>query len=146
VELDLSVADAEDKGGYARQQSEDFYQAQQKLMAKVVAESDVVITTAGVPGKRAPVLVTEEMVRGMPPRSVIVDVVADLGGNCALSVPGETLVRHDVVNAINASLKEQGNRIWIGFHEIALGGYGSLLFAVEILMTSQRPPNPSSRT
>jgi NAD(P) transhydrogenase subunit alpha len=96
VELDLSVADAEDKGGYARQQSEDFYQAQQKLMAKVVAESDVVITTAGVPGKRAPVLLTEEMVRGMPPRSVIVDVVADLGGNCALSVPGETLVRHGV--------------------------------------------------
>jgi len=66
------------------------------MMLQVVAESDVVITTAGVPGKKAPLLVTEEMVRSMAPRSVIVDVVADLGGNCALSVPGETVVRHGV--------------------------------------------------
>lgn len=96
VEFDLDAGDSEDKGGYARQQSEDFYRRQQEQMGRVVAESDVVITTAGVPGKRAPVLVTEEMVRGMAPRSVIVDVVADLGGNCALSVPGQTVVRHDV--------------------------------------------------
>ncbi len=96
VEFNLDVGDSEDKGGYAREQSKDFYQQQQKMMARVVAESDVVITTAGVPGKKAPVLVTEEMVRGMAPRSVIVDVVADLGGNCALSVPGETVVRHEV--------------------------------------------------
>jgi NAD(P) transhydrogenase subunit alpha len=96
VEFDLDVGTSEDKNGYARQQSEDFYRRQQQYMGEVVADSDVVITTAGVPGKRAPVLVTEEMVRGMEPRSVIVDVVADLGGNCALSVPGQTVVRHDV--------------------------------------------------
>ena len=96
VEFDLDVGTSEDKNGYARQQSEDFYRRQQQYMGEVVADSDVVITTAGVPGKRAPVLVTEAMVRGMAPRSVIVDVVADLGGNCALSAPGQTIVRHDV--------------------------------------------------
>ena len=96
VELDLPEAEAEDTRGYARQLSADFYRKQQAMMARVIAESDVVITTAGVPGKPAPVLVTEEMLRAMAPRSVIVDVVADLGGNCALSVPGETVVRHGV--------------------------------------------------
>jgi H+-translocating NAD(P) transhydrogenase subunit alpha len=96
VEFDLDVRTSEDKNGYARQQSEDFYRRQQQYMGEVVADSDVVITTAGVPGKRAPVLVTEAMVRGMAPRSVIVDVVADLGGNCELSVPGQTVVRHEV--------------------------------------------------
>jgi NAD(P) transhydrogenase subunit alpha len=77
-------------------QSDEFLRRQQAEMAKVVAASDVVIATAGVPGKRAPVLITESMVQGMAPRSVIVDVVADLGGNCALTEPGRTVVKHGV--------------------------------------------------
>jgi NAD(P) transhydrogenase subunit alpha len=96
VTFDLPSRSAEDDRGYAVAQSEKFLQRQQAEMAKVVAASDVVIATAGVPGKRAPVLITENMVRGMAPRSVIVDVVADLGGNCALTEPGRTVVKHGV--------------------------------------------------
>ncbi|MDJ0783549.1 MAG: NAD(P) transhydrogenase subunit alpha [Desulfosarcinaceae bacterium] len=96
VEFDLATNGAEDSRGYAREQDANFIQRQQAEMAKVIEASDVVIATAGVPGRRAPVLITEEMVRGMAPRSVIVDVVADLGGNCALTVVGETVVRHGV--------------------------------------------------
>jgi NAD(P) transhydrogenase subunit alpha len=96
VAFDLETEAAEDSRGYAREQKADFIQRQQAEMAKVIKASDVVIATAGVPGRRAPMLITEEMVRGMAPRSVIVDVVADLGGNCALTVTGETVVRHGV--------------------------------------------------
>lgn len=96
VEFDLPTEAAEDSRGYAREQKASFIERQQAEMAKVIKASDVVIATAGVPGRRAPVLITEEMVRGMAPRSVIVDVVADLGGNCALTVTGETVVRHGV--------------------------------------------------
>ncbi len=96
VELPLESADAEDKGGYARVQDETFYARQRELMAKVVAENDVVITTAAIPGKRAPVLVTEEMVRGMSPGSVIIDLAAERGGNCELTVPGQVVVKHGV--------------------------------------------------
>ena len=96
VEFDLPTDDAADKMGYAKSQSEGFYRNQQIQMARMVAESDVVITTAGVPGKKAPVLVTEDMVKGMAPRSVIVDVVAELGGNCEITEPGRTVVKHGV--------------------------------------------------
>ncbi|MCW5963178.1 MAG: Re/Si-specific NAD(P)(+) transhydrogenase subunit alpha [Bryobacterales bacterium] len=96
VELPLESADAEDKGGYARAQDETFYVRQRELMAKVVSECDVVITTAAIPGKRAPILVTGEMVRGMNPGSVIVDLAAERGGNCDLTVPGEVVVQHGV--------------------------------------------------
>jgi len=91
VELELEAAEAEDAGGYAKELGEEFYRRQRELMARVVAESDVVITTAAVPGKRAPVLVTEPMVRSMRPGSVIVDLAAESGGNCELSRPGETV-------------------------------------------------------
>jgi proton-translocating NAD(P)+ transhydrogenase subunit alpha len=97
VELGLEAKDAEDKTGYARAQSEDFYRRQQEAMGKVVATADVVIPTALVPGKRAPVLVTEEMVRGMRPGSVIVDLAAEQGGNCALTEPGQEVVKHGVL-------------------------------------------------
>jgi proton-translocating NAD(P)+ transhydrogenase subunit alpha len=97
VELSLDTAGAEDKGGYAKAQSEEFYRQQQAMMAKWVAAADVVIPTALVPGQRAPVLITEEMVRGMRPGSVIVDLAAEQGGNCALTEPGEEVVRHGVV-------------------------------------------------
>src|SRR3712207_4962007 len=84
VELGLQTQDAQDRGGYAKAQSEDFYRRQQELMGQAVAAADAVITTALVPGKRAPVLITEEMVKGMRPGSVIVDLAAEQGGNCAL--------------------------------------------------------------
>src|SRR6266403_512674 len=85
VELPIEAKDAQDERGYARAQGEDFYRRQRELLGKVVAESDVVITTAVIPGKTAPVLVTKEMVAGMAPGSVIVDLAAERGGNCELT-------------------------------------------------------------
>lgn len=97
AELGLETKDAEDKSGYAKAQSEEFYRRQQEMMAKYVTNADVVIPTALVPGQRAPILITEEMVRGMRPGSVIVDLAAEQGGNCALTEPGQEIVRHGVV-------------------------------------------------
>jgi H+-translocating NAD(P) transhydrogenase subunit alpha len=96
VTLDLATAASEDQGGYAKAQGEDFYRRQRELMAEVIARHDVVITTAAIPGQRAPVLVTREMVAGMAPGSVIVDLAAERGGNCELTRPGETVVEHEV--------------------------------------------------
>jgi NAD(P) transhydrogenase subunit alpha len=96
VELPLETTASEDKGGYAKAQDEAFYRRQRELLAKVVADSDVVIGTAAVPGKKAPVLVTEEMVKAMRPGSVIVDLAAEQGGNCEATTPGETVVKHAV--------------------------------------------------
>ncbi len=96
VELPLEAGDAEDKGGYAKAQDESFYRRQREMMAKVVAGSDVVITTAAIPGKRSPVLVTGEMVKGMAPGSVIVDLAAERGGNCELTRADEIVVAHGV--------------------------------------------------
>lgn len=96
VELDLKTESAEDKGGYARAQDEAFYRRQRELMGDVIAPCDVVITTAAVPGKKAPILVTAEMVRRMHPGSVIVDIAAERGGNCELTRPGETVVERGV--------------------------------------------------
>lgn len=90
VELPLESSGSEDKGGYAKAMDEEFYKKQRELTAKVVAESDVVITTAAIPGKKAPILVTKEMVEAMEPGSVIVDLAAERGGNCEACVPGET--------------------------------------------------------
>jgi NAD(P) transhydrogenase subunit alpha len=96
VELPLETTGAEDRGGYARAQDEAFYRRQRELMGKVVAANDVVITTAAVPGQKAPVLVTKEMVAGMAPGSVIVDIAAERGGNCELTRPDETVAAHGV--------------------------------------------------
>jgi len=96
VELPIEVADAEDKGGYAKAQDESFYRRQREMMTKVVAGSDVVITTAAIPGKKSPVLVTEDMVKGMQPGSVIVDLAAERGGNCELTKADQTVVAHGV--------------------------------------------------
>ncbi len=96
VELALETANAEDKGGYARAQDEAFYQRQREMMQRVVAASDVVITTAVIPGKKAPVLVTAAMVAGMAPGSVVVDLAAERGGNCELTRPDQTVVEHGV--------------------------------------------------
>ena len=96
VELPIEVQDAEDKRGYAKQQDESFFQRQRELLARVVAESDVVIPAAVVPGKRTPVLITGEMVKSMAPGSVIVDLAAERGGNCELTKPGERIIEHGV--------------------------------------------------
>jgi NAD(P) transhydrogenase subunit alpha len=99
VELGLETKDAEAKTGYAKAQSEEFYKQQQEMMSRYIAAADVVIPTALVPGKRAPVLITEEMVKGMRPGSVIVDLAAEQGGNCALTEPGKEVVKHGVLIA-----------------------------------------------
>jgi NAD(P) transhydrogenase subunit alpha len=96
VEMALETADAEDKGGYAKAQDESFYRRQREMMLRVIAGNDVVITTALIPGKKAPTLVTEEMVDGMTPGSVIVDLAAERGGNCALTRPDEVVVHKGV--------------------------------------------------
>ncbi len=94
VEMELETA--EGSGGYAREMDEEFYRKQRELMGDVLAESDVVITTAAIPGKPSPVLVTEEMVTRMQPGSVIVDLATERGGNCELSETGKTVVKHGV--------------------------------------------------
>ena len=96
VELPIEAKDAEDAGGYARAQDESFYKRQRELLGRVVAESDAVITAAVIPGKTSPVLVTREMVAGMAPGSVIVDLAAERGGNCELTRTGENIVEHGV--------------------------------------------------
>jgi NAD(P) transhydrogenase subunit alpha len=96
VELKLETVEAEAAGGYAKEMGEEFYRRQREMMMRVVAESDVVITTAAVPGKKAPILVTKEMVQGMRPGSIIVDLAAETGGNCELTRPGETVAVHGI--------------------------------------------------
>jgi NAD(P) transhydrogenase subunit alpha len=96
VELELDTAQSQDQGGYAKAEGEEFYRRQRELLARVVAEQDVVVTTAAVPGRKAPVLITAEMARGMRPGSVIVDLAAERGGNCELTQAGRTIIDHGV--------------------------------------------------
>jgi H+-translocating NAD(P) transhydrogenase subunit alpha len=95
LEFDLG-GDMEGAGGYAKELTAEQQQRQQELMAEAIGKVDVVITTALVPGRRAPILVTEEAVKLMKPGSVIVDLAGEQGGNCELSEPGESILRHDV--------------------------------------------------
>ena len=97
VELELETEEAETSGGYAQAMGEEFYRRQREMMMRVVVESDVVITTAAIPGKKSPILITEDMVKGMEPGSVIVDLAAEGGGNCELTKPGETINAHGVI-------------------------------------------------
>jgi H+-translocating NAD(P) transhydrogenase subunit alpha len=103
VELPIEAQNAQDARGYGTAQDESFYARQRELLTRVVAESDVVITAAVIPGKKSPVLVTAEMVKGMAPGSVIVDLAAERGGNCALTRTGETVEAYGVtiIGAIN---------------------------------------------
>ena len=96
VDLALDTDESEDKAGYAKAQDEAFYARQREMMTRVVAASDVVITTALIPGRPAPVLVTDEMVAGMTPGAVVVDLAAERGGNVEPSQPDETVVAHGV--------------------------------------------------
>ena len=96
VELPIEAKDAQDARGYGTAQDENFYARQRELLSRVVAESDVVITAAVIPGKKSPVLITGDMVKGMAPGSVVFDLAAERGGNCELTRPGETIVQHGV--------------------------------------------------
>jgi NAD(P) transhydrogenase subunit alpha len=96
VELAIEAKDAQDARGYGKAQDETFYAKQRELLGNVIAESDVVITAAVIPGKKSPVLVTKEMVARMAPGSVIVDLAAERGGNCELTVPDEITVSDGV--------------------------------------------------
>lgn len=91
VVLDVKADNAESAGGYAKQMSDEFYRQQREALKKVIADCDVVITIAAIPGKKAPVLVTREMVEAMAPGSVVVDIAAERGGNCEVTVAGETV-------------------------------------------------------
>jgi NAD(P) transhydrogenase subunit alpha len=96
VELDVHLEDAQDAGGYARQLSDRHIKREMELIHNHALQSDVIITTALIPGKPAPVLVSAETVKAMRPGSVIVDLAGEQGGNCELTIPGETIVTHDV--------------------------------------------------
>jgi len=96
VELDVHAAEAQDAGGYAKELSEDHIRREKELIHQHAAVADVIITTALVPGKRAPLLIDARTVAAMRPGSVIVDLAGEQGGNCELTVPGETVVQHEV--------------------------------------------------
>lgn len=96
VELPIEAQNAQDARGYGVAQDESFYARQRELLTKVVAESDIVITAAVIPGKKSPVLITADMVKGMAPGSVLVDLAAERGGNCELTQTGEIVRVHDV--------------------------------------------------
>jgi NAD(P) transhydrogenase subunit alpha len=96
VVLNIEAGGAEDKGGYAKAMGEEFYRKQRELLTEVLREQDVVITTAAVPGQKAPILVTAEMASAMQPGSVIVDIAAERGGNCELTHPGQTIVHKGI--------------------------------------------------
>ncbi len=96
ADVPLEAADAQDAGGYAKAQDESFYQRQREAMAKVVAGSDIIITTAAIPGRKSPVLITAALVRGMQPGSAIIDLAAERGGNCELTRADEVVVEQGV--------------------------------------------------
>lgn len=96
VVLDIEQAAAEDKGGYAKAMGEEFYRKQREALGNVLAGQDVVITTAAVPGKKAPILITREMAARMAPGSLIVDIAAERGGNCELTRAGEVVEERGV--------------------------------------------------
>jgi NAD(P) transhydrogenase subunit alpha len=99
VVLEMENAAAEGKGGYAKAMDEAFYRRQRELLGGVLAEQNVVITTAAVPGRKAPILITAEMVARMAPGSMIVDIAAERGGNCELTRPG-AVVNHNGVRIL----------------------------------------------
>jgi NAD(P) transhydrogenase subunit alpha len=121
LEIEVDSKEAEGTGGYAKAVSEDFLNRQRAAMLKAVSDSDVVITTAGVPGKKAPILVTRVMVEAMHPGSVVVDLMAEHGGNCEVTKPGEAV--------------RIGDAIVLGPTDVVsrLGGHASQMFSRNLL-------------
>ena len=140
VELALETKDAEAKTGYAKAQSEEFYNQQRQLMSRSVVAADVVITTALIPGKPAPVLITEEMVQGMRPGSVIVDLAAEQGGNCPLTEPGREVVKHGVLVCGPVNLPSS-----MPFHASQMFARTVTSFPVAPRQAGQRPNGPERR-
>ncbi len=128
VSLDLDAADAQDAGGYAKAQSADFYARQAEKMGEVIAASDVVITTASIPGQKAPTLITADMVERMAPGSVIVDLAAERGGNCALTRPGETVDHGGVLVLGPLNLPSE-----VSFHASQLFGKNVATFLLNLV-------------
>jgi H+-translocating NAD(P) transhydrogenase subunit alpha len=124
LEFDLG-GDLEGAGGYAKELTPEQQQRQQELMAEAIGKVDVVITTAAVPGRKAPILVTEEAVKLMKPGSVIVDLAAETGGNCELTEAGETVLRHDVkiIGPVNlpSGMAEHASQLYARNIEALLG-------------------------
>jgi NAD(P) transhydrogenase subunit alpha len=116
VELDIGLEDAEDAGGYARQLTDEEQQRQREALADVIAEQDAVISTAAVPGRKAPLLIIEDAVKRMKPGAVIVDLAAETGGNCELTEAGQIVVRHEVtiVGPVNlpASMPDHASQLY----------------------------------
>ena len=144
VELDIDAGDSEDAGGYAQAQDEVFYRRQREELAKVVGQSDVVITTAAIPGQPAPLLITEAAVQSMGPGSVIVDLASERGGNCELTRPGETVVEDGVqiMGPLNLPATVPHHASQMYSHNIAtffrhLVGEGELQFDMEDEITRE---------
>ncbi len=144
VELDLDAGDSEDAGGYAQAQDEVFYRRQREELAKVAGQSDVIITTAAIPGQPAPLLITAAAVQSMGPGSVIVDLAAERGGNCELTRPGETVVEDGVqiMGPLNLPATVPHHASQMYSHNIAtffrhLAGEGALQFDMEDEITRE---------
>jgi NAD(P) transhydrogenase subunit alpha len=124
LEFDLG-GDLEGSGGYAKELTPEQQQRQQELMAEAIGKVDVVITTALVPGRRAPILVTEEAVKLMKPGSVVVDLAGEAGGNCELSEPGQTITAHDVIITaplnVPSTMAEHASQLYARNIEALLG-------------------------
>ena len=118
VDLPIESAGSEDKGGYAKAQDDSFYRRQRELMAEVVARSDVVITTAAIPGKRSPVLVTSEMLERMKPGSVVVDLAAEGGGNVEATEVDKEVWHHGVLvlgpRNVPAQIPQHASQLYAG--------------------------------
>jgi len=136
VELPIEAKDSEDAHGYGTAQNETFYAQQRELLGRVVAESDVVITTAVVPGKKAPVLVTREMVKGMAPGSVIFDLAAERGGNCELTRAGQTVVEHGVTIIGQINVASQ-----VPYHASQLYGSNVTAFVLNLVKDGKLRPD-----
>ena len=125
VELDIGLEDAEDAGGYARALTDEEQQRQREALADVIAQMDIVISTAAVPGRRAPLLVIEDAVKRMPAGSVVVDLAAETGGNCELTEPAQTVIRHDVkivgVENLPATMPDHASQLYAKNIQALLG-------------------------
>ena len=138
VELPIQVEDAQDTRGYAKAQDDTFYRRQAELLGKVVAESDVVVTAAVVPGKKPPVLITRQMVGKMPPGSVIVDLAAERGGNCEVSRAGEIVIEQGVtvIGTINLAST-------VPYHASQMYARNITAFLLHLFRAGKFPPDPA---
>jgi len=136
VEIPMPEGEAEDKGGYAKAQSDEFLRRQREMMTSVVGGSDVVVTTALIPGRPAPVLITADMVRAMAPGSVIVDIAAERGGNCELTKPGETIVENGVTIMGPTDLPST-----VPYHSSQMYGKNMATFLLHILQDGALRPD-----